>query len=619
VLLRRQELAQGNGESVTGTIRDLGLVDALQGLLGARRSAVVDCEAYGRTARVWVKDGQVIDAELGALEGEPAFWRLMTWESGAWRIDPREVDRERRIDGGTEAALVEAMRRVEEMEKVGRELAMTTVLSLDFDQLAERLAELPDEVNGVVRNFDGKRTLREAVDLSPVDDLSTIEVVRRMMAHGILRVQDARKTAIAGGKPTLQQWLTSKPPPEQDAERPLPSLDAARAAAALVEEMAAAEQAELERDRLAEEHAVTAVARTPPAPVGLLHFPPMRGVRRERLRREAEEARAKVAAAEPVRLTRVVELPPWKQDGSDAIDGGRRMSPAVGEAAKRFAPDAPVSRLNSEAPPPQDAEVLLASMSGPAEPKTEPPEPVSTPKIAPAVPDTPPPAATPPLAAIMPGTPPPDRGLEAEMLRSLPPPKRRWWAWAAAGAIALLAAWFLRPVRTDKKDAPWLGAEPAKPVAVEPAAPPAPEPQKPVEPAKPAAAPPAAPPTTPASDQLYAKALEQGEASLRAGKYKAAVAHFRRAAQEKPQSVPALLALGDAYLEADKPGSAVRPLEQAARLDPKSGRAQLLLGTAWQSLGKNAQATKAYGRYLELDPQGEYAKDVRLILANLSR
>ena len=88
--------------------------------------------------------------------------------------------------------------------------------------------------------------------------------------------------------------------------------------------------------------------------------------------------------------------------------------------------------------------------------------------------------------------------------------------------------------------------------------------------------------------------------------------------REKPQAVPALLALGDAYLEADKPRDALQPLESAARLDAKSSRAHLLLGTAWQSLGKNAQALESYRRYLELEPQGEFSRDVRLILANLA-
>ena len=85
----------------------------------------------------------------------------------------------------------------------------------------------------------------------------------------------------------------------------------------------------------------------------------------------------------------------------------------------------------------------------------------------------------------------------------------------------------------------------------------------------------------------------------------------------RPQAVPVLVALGDAYLESDRPRNAVEPLEAAARLDPTSARAHLLLGTAYQSLGRTADATRAYRRFLELEPASEFAKDVKVILANL--
>jgi tetratricopeptide (TPR) repeat protein len=124
------------------------------------------------------------------------------------------------------------------------------------------------------------------------------------------------------------------------------------------------------------------------------------------------------------------------------------------------------------------------------------------------------------------------------------------------------------------------------------------------------------PPPLPPTDD-YARALAEGEALLKRGKYKLAVTALKKAVQLNPESVPALLELGDAFLEADQPKNALKPLEKAARLDGRNGRSQLLLGTAWQSLGKNQDATKAYKRYLELEPTGEYARDVRSILANL--
>ena len=613
-LLEARELRQGAAtDSIRGSVRDLGLVDALQALAVAKTSAVVSCEAHGRAARLWVRDGQLVDAELGPLLGEPAFFRLMTWESGSFVVAPQAVDRDPRIEGGTEAALVEAMRRTEEL--AAADLPMTSLFAVDYPRLADRLADLPDEVNGVVRCFDGRRTLREAIDLSPVDDLSTLLVVRRLLADEILRVLESKKTAL---RPSLQEWL-SDPPPVQS---PPLSLEDARRSAALAEEMADAEIVELEEDHAAAEAEAAArlARRARVKAVPVVCFPPLRGARRERLRREAEEARARIGAGKAVRLSRVVELPACRPDGADALLEARQMSPAVGEAAKKFAPDAPVARLVNgdavEEPREETTQLSWRLPAGPpALPVTEPPAPVTPPPIAPVA------QQTPPIAAMVPGTPPPDRGLEAAMQKALVRPRRRW-VWAAALAVALLAAVFFlrRQPGTDKKDAPWLA-----PVAVERVAPPPPS----AEPAAPSASrtqePAAAPPpaaTAPAdgaaSEGLYSKALELGEQQLRQGNYTQAIAHFRRAVKERPHAAPALLALGDAYLEADKPRSAVKPLESAARLDPKSGRAQLLLGTAWQSLGKNPQALEAYRRYLELEPDGEFSRDVRLILANLA-
>ncbi len=127
----------------------------------------------------------------------------------------------------------------------------------------------------------------------------------------------------------------------------------------------------------------------------------------------------------------------------------------------------------------------------------------------------------------------------------------------------------------------------------------------------------AAPPGVKGGAEAYAQALEEGEKLLKRGKYWKALAELKRAVQVNPESVPALLALADAYLEVDQPRSALQPLETASRLDAKNGRAPLLLGTAYQSLGRNAEAVKAYQHYLELDPGGEFANDVRSILANL--
>jgi CheY-like chemotaxis protein len=566
---------------LTGAIQDMGLLDVFHSLAGWRKSALVRCEQHGHEARVWVKDGEVIDAELGPLRGDPAFYRLLTWDSGQYGVQFGEVDREVRIAAGTHGALLEAMRRVDELSRVAQELPMTAMLEVDYGKLLGKLATLPDEMSGVVRGFDGKRTLREAIDLSPLDDLTTVAVVQRLRGEGILTLA-----------PGLAQPLV---------RRAAPSLP-------------------------------------PPPPLDLIRYSPLRGARRERLRREADEMRARVAAGKPVRLTRAVELPAWQGSGPAE---GRMVSPAVGEAARRFAPDTESGRpelppaiplqqrIDSpprvELPPrptpargspavqpqggpaairqgvpvavqqsvPVDPEVALGSPQDklsarppPVSPVPKPPEPV-----------------TPGVAGPRLYTPMPD------IIRVRPAPQktsRPVWPWVVAAGFAAAAAtlWLTRPEPvTARKDAGWLAKQPA-PAGLQ-AAPGAPQ-AAPVVPA-------------PVSEAAAAEdpAVVHGEELLERGQYREAIAELKLAVSKRPQSVSAQLALGNAYLEADQPKSAINPLQTASELDGTNPRAQLLLGTAWQSLGKNTEAAKAYRRYLELDPGGDYAHDVRLILENL--
>src|SRR3989440_6486695 len=205
LLERRRFSDPGLPAGLTGSVRDFGVLDVFQWIETWRKSAVLRCERAGQLARVWMRDGQVIDAELGPLGGEAAFWRLMTWESGEFRVDFAGAPREPRIHCGTQAALMESMRRIDELGRMVQETPLEAQLAVDVVRLEARLSDLPDDLNGVLRSFDGVRTLRAAIDLSPTDDLATMAAVERLMREGILRP--------VSRPASLQQWVSASPLP----------------------------------------------------------------------------------------------------------------------------------------------------------------------------------------------------------------------------------------------------------------------------------------------------------------------------------------------------------------------------------------------------------------------
>src|SRR3712207_9197686 len=67
-----------------------------------------------RVATIYFKEGRVIDAEMGRLKGENAFYRLLNATEGEFEVQFTALDRPERIEVSTQGLLMEGMRRLDE-------------------------------------------------------------------------------------------------------------------------------------------------------------------------------------------------------------------------------------------------------------------------------------------------------------------------------------------------------------------------------------------------------------------------------------------------------------------------------------------------------------------------
>ncbi len=194
VVTRRNSLSRTR---FTGSLGDMGLVDLLQtidmsrksGVLSLRQEVVLPSGATReRRGTIAFRDGQVIDAELGRLVGDRAIYRILLWNEGNFEVDFGPVKNEVRIHTPTQGILMEGMRRVDEWGRLCEQVPpLESVLEIVESELQQRLAELPDEINGVLRVFDGQRSLGEVIDMVPADDLSTLNTISKLFFEGIVQ------------------------------------------------------------------------------------------------------------------------------------------------------------------------------------------------------------------------------------------------------------------------------------------------------------------------------------------------------------------------------------------------------------------------------------------------
>ncbi len=170
-----------------GSLADMGVVDLIQTFEVSRKSGIVHIFYESGESHIYFRDGKIVDASYSNLVGEEAVYRTLLLGDGNFEVEFGKVDNPDMIETSTQGLLMEGMRRVDEWGKLLEVLPpLTTVFDVDTNALLSRLNEIPDELNGILKLFDGKRTAMQVVDASPFEDLSTLSTISKLYFEGLL-------------------------------------------------------------------------------------------------------------------------------------------------------------------------------------------------------------------------------------------------------------------------------------------------------------------------------------------------------------------------------------------------------------------------------------------------
>jgi hypothetical protein len=104
---------------------------------------------------------------------------------------------------------MEGMRRLDEWTRLLERLpALDNVVEVDFRVLGEELADLPDEMNGILRLCDGTRSLLAVIDDSDFPDLEALTITSKLFGQRIIYAREpAGRLGEAEPGGELARWL----------------------------------------------------------------------------------------------------------------------------------------------------------------------------------------------------------------------------------------------------------------------------------------------------------------------------------------------------------------------------------------------------------------------------
>lgn len=578
----RQALERPDEARFFGRLSELSVVDLLQLISGWRRGGVVTIESGQLLGRLAFDEGAIIDAAMNHRKGAEAIYRMLTWQEGTFEIDFKAAKHPTKLHTPIQELIFEGMRRADEWSRMCEQLPpLSVAFQVDFSELAERLSELPPEVNALLKLFDGRHDALSVIDESELDDLEALAALSRLYFEGILYEQ-SQQAALPppAEEDALDDWLPDAP---LGAEEPLrvEPVDFQLSDEDLGLRPAPASGApprDLMDDLLASATGVVAPDETGafvlddgfslPDDDQLLFDPDAL---------EAPIAPAAKPAAKPAAVAEISEaaidedplgfgdmgaLPSTSnivQGASEASFFERSLEEI--EAMEDHLDHEPISRIALFTFGALGALVIAGVLFF-------------------ALQDTVTPRAS-----------------------ELPPLNHDWHTQILKQRVL--------PKEIAPIDAPWQTPEGATaPRAADEAE------------ASPEAAPlTEAPPPAPPPPEVDAAALDaliaEGKQLQEKGRYRDAIARFEEALGVAPNSERALLPLASALLEDGHDERALQMAVKAAEVNAASAQAQLIMGSARQNLGQKEAAIEAYERYLKLAPSGAFATDVRQVLKGM--
>ncbi len=194
--------------SFAGLLGDMGLVDLMQTVEIGRKTGRLFIETRSQKGQVSFREGKVTDARCGRLTGERAFYRMLVWNEGVFSMEFGAHDEADVIELSTQGLLMEGMRRVDEWGRLIEQLPpLDHVFEIDFGELVDRLAEIPDEINALLRQFDGRRTMLNVVDETDFGDLEALEIASKLYFEGLIFDVSDREPAEPAQPGKVEAWL----------------------------------------------------------------------------------------------------------------------------------------------------------------------------------------------------------------------------------------------------------------------------------------------------------------------------------------------------------------------------------------------------------------------------
>lgn len=180
-----------------GSLKELPLPDIIQLVSVSGKTGKFTLARENERGYIYLKAGQMVDAQVGELIGEEAIYALAIWNQGEFQFAPGEEAARQTINKTNTNLLMEAARRLDEWRVLSRKIPSIDMVPELFSRAGrvEQITLNPQEWLLVTR-IDGRRSIAEIAQQLEMSAFDVAKILYGMITAELVQL---KKKADAGG------------------------------------------------------------------------------------------------------------------------------------------------------------------------------------------------------------------------------------------------------------------------------------------------------------------------------------------------------------------------------------------------------------------------------------
>ncbi len=206
--------------SLQGSLKHLHLADVIQLISVSGKTGLFHLKRGDSAGLLYLKDGNIVHAEVGDIKGEEAVYELAIWDDGEFFFEPDVEPGVRSITKSNTNLLMEAARRMDEWRVLSRKIASLELIpEFIVEQSQDRgQIQLSTSEWVILTRINGKNDIRAISRLCNIPVFEVCKILYGLVTHSLINLKSP---------PTVRDKETPQAPAQEGAN-PSENLEASK-------------------------------------------------------------------------------------------------------------------------------------------------------------------------------------------------------------------------------------------------------------------------------------------------------------------------------------------------------------------------------------------------------